>query len=302
MPPLFWTGKLSWPMAVMVNTNNLLAGVIGRARNIVAMKTRMKLGYEGAFSDHVLHYDEVGWELQMRAARAHLEGTDVRGKSVLDVGCGTGVLSIHALEKGAAKTVCGDISPRMLETAGRRAAERGYGPKRMSLQELDAGALPFPDETFDVVLTAMTWGLLPDQPKALSEMVRVCRKGGLVGIGAHGPEHYWEAIDASLRKVTKRYVLGYRLEFWPITEQTLERQMTRAGLNDIRLRHVLWRNDFSEGGKAFEFFASISASWWYSSFPKGQIEPCVARTRRFFVEKPVTRITDDVIFGYGIKK
>jgi len=55
----------------------------------------------------------------------------------------------------------------------------------------------------------MTLGLLPNQEKAVAEMARVTRPNGLVSVGAHGPEHYWEAIDACFRAITKRYVFGY---------------------------------------------------------------------------------------------
>lgn len=52
----------------------------------------------------------------------------------------------------------------------------------------------------------MTFGLLPHQKEAVEEMVKVTKPGGLVCVGTHGPEHCWEAIDASFRYVTNEII------------------------------------------------------------------------------------------------
>ncbi len=49
-------------MKLMVNTNNLLAWILGNTRKTAAMKQRMKMGYEGQVSDSVSKYDEVGMQ------------------------------------------------------------------------------------------------------------------------------------------------------------------------------------------------------------------------------------------------
>ena len=301
MPKLFWTGKLSLPMAVLVNTNNLLAGLLGHNSKPREMTQRVKSAYNGVFSEHVKHYDELGLKYQLKAAASQLDEMDLKGKTVLDVGCGTGAIAFQALERGASRATCGDISTLMLEHAASRAASLSYGPERVSFQELDAQSLPYPDESFDVVLTGMTLGLVPDQRKAVSEMVRVCRRGGLVGVGAHGPEHYWEAVDACFRKVPKRYVLGYRLEFWPQSEKAVRRMMAGVGLQNLSFKRVVWRNQFPSGGDAFDFFAAISASFWFAKFPPAAIARTVDRTRRYFENRKIVQVTDDVIFGYGQK-
>jgi len=90
MPKLFWTGKLTVPMAVLVNSNNLLAGIVGNLGNSGEMTQRVKLGYDGAFSEHVKRYDDLGLKYQLKAAAAQLDEMDLKGKTVLDVGCGRG--------------------------------------------------------------------------------------------------------------------------------------------------------------------------------------------------------------------
>ena len=98
--------------------------------------------------------------------------------------------------------------------------------------------MPYKDGSFDAVISGMTFGTLPNQKLALNEMIRVVKSGGLVCIGAHGPEHYWEAIDASFRSITKRYILGYRLEWWPRTEGFIRGLLERFVVLNIQISRL----------------------------------------------------------------
>ena len=119
MPTVFWTGKLSLSMKLMVNISNALAWISGNARDTAAMKQRMKLGYEGACTEHVTRYDDLGLEHYTKIARELLKRVDLRGKEVLDVGCGTGILSFLALEQGAVK-VFGGVHAGPVSNKGNR--------------------------------------------------------------------------------------------------------------------------------------------------------------------------------------
>lgn len=301
MPKLFWTGKLSLPVKLMVNANNILAWFTGNARDTAAMKNRVKQGYDGAFSEHVHRYDELGAEFQTKAATAQLEGVDLQGKVVLDVGCGTGIISLLALQKGAAKVICGDISNYMLEVARAKADSQGYGADCIDFRQLDAESLPFEDASFDFVMTGKTLGLLPDQKKAVTEMVRVLRPGGLLSVGAHGPEYCWEACDAIFRVINKRYVFGYRLEFWPRKEEDIRLLLAEADLIDIRTRRFTWRYTFKTGSEAYDCFSAGSSTWWYAKFPPNERDEETRRTRDYFERKKVMTLTDDLILAYGRK-
>jgi ubiquinone/menaquinone biosynthesis C-methylase UbiE len=301
VPQVLWGGKLSPSMKIVANVSNILAWVTGNGRNTAAMKRRVKMGYDGAFTNHVLRYDELGLKMQMKAAKAQLEDLDLKGKEVLDVGAGTGALSFLALEMGAAKVVCGDISSNMLDQCRKKAADKGLKGESIDFRLLDAESLPFPDNSFDVTMTGMTLGLIPDQAKAISEMARVTRGGGTVAVGGHGPEHYWEAADTIFRSINKRYVLGYRLEFWPRTEKEIRNMMAISGLSDIRTGRMIWHNIFPTGGEAFDFFASISSSWWYARFPENKRQGDSLKVRNYFVKKNKNQVTDDVILAYGRK-
>jgi len=301
MATLFWTGKLSPPMKWLINGSNLIAWVTGNARDVGAMKTRVKDGYDGKFTEHVTKYDELGLNLQIRSARAQIDELDLQGKRVLDVGAGTGASSFLMLERGAAKVVCGDISQYMLDQCRQKAKEKGYGEDRIEFQLLDAESLPFEDNSFDIVITGMTLGLIPNQLKAVSEMTRVVKRGGIVSVGAHGPEHYWEAIDGYFRAITKRYVIGYRLEWWPTSERTVINMASRAGLINISTQRTIWRNNFPSGSDAYDFFAAISSAFWYAKFPPEKRRADIQKVRKYFEKKQISQITDDVIIVNGRK-
>lgn len=298
MSQFFWSGKLTLPMKLLVEVNNLLSVLTGSLRDYDGMKERVKSGYEGEYTDHIHRYDELGYHLQTKSARIQLEDIRLDDMQVLDIGCGTGALSLTAFEKGAKEVICGDISSFMLKEAKRKVIPIGVN---YTFCQLDAEGLPYKDGSFDAVISGMTFGTLPKQKLAISEMVRVAKPGGLVCIGAHGPEHYWEAIDATLRCINKRYVLGYRFEWWPRTEKYIRGLLRESSLLDIRSKRVVWQNKFENGGAAYDFFAAISSSWWYAKFPPQERIKDSIRTRNYFGRKNITIVSDDIVVAYGYK-
>lgn len=298
MPSLFWTGKLTVPMKLLIEANNLLSLFTGSFSDHAGMKDRVKRGYEGEFSNHVYDYDVLGFHLQDRSARIQLEDFSFRGNKVLDVGCGTGALGYAAVDQGAESVICGDISYLMLAAVTAKDA-----PSVVKLKncQLDAERLPFRDNAFDSVISGMTFGTLPDQELVVDEMIRVAKPGGLICVGAHGPEHYWEAIDATLRCINKRYVLGYRFEWWPRTEEYVRALLDRSKLESVQSKRIVWRNKFNDGGAAYDFFAAISSSWWYAKFPAHERERDSRRTRAYFMQRNIDVVTDDIVVAYGYK-
>ena len=104
--------------------------------------------------------------------------------SVLDVACGTGVVAITAARTGA--RVRGmDLSPVLLADARRNAA---LIDSDIEFLEGDAEALPYPDATFDVVLSQFGHMFAPRPEVAISEMLRVLKKGGRIAFSTWPPE------------------------------------------------------------------------------------------------------------------
>lgn len=101
---------------------------------------------------------------------------------VLDIGCGTGTLSILCAEKGAAVTGF-DISPKMLDIARRKIQERNL-TDRVQLKEMGAIEMDkvFDNEEFDKIVSTLVFSeLYPDEQKyVLAEAYRVLKCGGLI--------------------------------------------------------------------------------------------------------------------------
>jgi SAM-dependent methyltransferase len=98
------------------------------------------------------------------------------GESVLDVGCGTGELTLAIAAVGPAVDVSG-VDP---SSAYVRAAQPRVPAERVRFLAGDAQALQFSDATFDRTLSMLALNFVPDRQAALREMVRVTRRGGIV--------------------------------------------------------------------------------------------------------------------------
>lgn len=97
----------------------------------------------------------------------------VRGPRVLEIGVGTGK-NVPYYPAGMEITAI-DLSPRMLERARQRVARDGVA---VDLQLADAQALPFPDASFDTVVSTFVFCSVPDPVQGLREAHRVLRPGG----------------------------------------------------------------------------------------------------------------------------
>jgi SAM-dependent methyltransferase len=127
------------------------------------------------------------------------EAVDLRaGQRVLDVATGSGNAALAAARR-LTDVVGLDYVPALLARAERRAEAEGLA---LAVTEGDAEALPFPDASFDVVLSAVGVMFAPNQAQAARELVRVCRPGGTIGLANWTPDGF---VGEMLRLVG-RYV------------------------------------------------------------------------------------------------
>ena len=128
------------------------------------------------------------------------EAADVRATHrVLDVAAGSGNATLAAARRFASVTST-DYVPALLERGRRRADAEGFG--NVTFEVADAEALPYPDASFDVVLSTFGVMFAPDHPRAASELMRVCKPGGRIGLANWTPAGFL----GQLLRLVARYV------------------------------------------------------------------------------------------------
>lgn len=112
----------------------------------------------------------------------------IRDKQVLEIAAGPGLLAKH-VAYAAKEMTATDYSEGMIKQA-----KKGRCPSNLHFETADAAALPYDDNSFDVVLIANALHIMPDPEKALSEIRRVLRDHGLL-IAPNFVEHRGTAIS-----------------------------------------------------------------------------------------------------------
>jgi len=148
--------------------------------DLKALKTRQQAAWSSG------DYAVIGTTLQI-VGEELCEALDVRsGQKVLDVAAGNGNASLAAARRWC-EVVATDYVPALLERARERAAADRLD---MQFREADAEALPFPDNSFDVVVSVFGVMFTPDQDRAAAELTRVCKRGGKIGLANWTPDGF----------------------------------------------------------------------------------------------------------------
>jgi SAM-dependent methyltransferase len=160
------------------------------AIDLKAVKTRQ----QGAWSAG--DYAIVGTTLQI-VGEALCEALDVRsGQKVLDVAAGNGNASLAAARRWC-DVVSTDYVPALLERGRERAAAERLD---IAFRDADAEALPFADASFDIVVSTFGVMFTPDQDRAAAELVRVCRRGGKIGLANWTPDGFIGQVFKTIGK------------------------------------------------------------------------------------------------------
>ena len=153
---------------------------IASAPDLAAIKQRQQTTWASG------DYHMIGTQILIVSERL-IEALDVHStERVLDVATGSGNAALAAARRGC--SVIGiDYVPALLDRARQRAEAEGVV---VDFQQGDAEALAFEDASFDVVSSVFGAMFAPDQDRTASELVRVCRPGGRIGLVAHTPDGF----------------------------------------------------------------------------------------------------------------
>ena len=182
-------------------------------------------------------YHMIGTQILL-ASEQLFEAVDVHSTDrVLDVATGSGNAALAAARRSC-EVVGIDYVPSLLERARERAVAEGV---QAQFQDGDAEAIPFEDDSFDVVTSVFGAMFAPNQEAAASELARVTRPGGKIGLVTHTPEGY----IGNLFKVIGKHVpppAGLRSPILWGTEERL-RELFGDAIAELRLekRHMTFR-------------------------------------------------------------
>src|ERR687890_445041 len=152
------------------------------------------------------------------------------GERVLEVGVGTGInLSLYPREADITGI---DFSSSMLEKARERAARPDASPVR--LLQMDAAALRFADDSFDIVYAPYLISVVPDPVKVAQEMRRVCRPGGRIIFLNHflSPNAFLSRIERLISPATIH--IGFK------SDLDLPAFLAQADLKPVSIEKVNW--------------------------------------------------------------
>ncbi|MDH3229455.1 MAG: methyltransferase domain-containing protein [Alphaproteobacteria bacterium] len=108
-----------------------------------------------------------------------LEGTDLAGRDVMDIGCGIGGIDVILVRDYGAATVTGlDVEEPLVRRARDRAARAGLAD-RITIRLVEPGPFPCPDASFDVVFSKDSMIHIADKQALFAEVLRVLRPGGV---------------------------------------------------------------------------------------------------------------------------
>ena len=179
-------------------------------------------------------YSVIGTSLQISGEMLCEAADVVAGERVLDVATGNGNAALAAARRGADVTATDYVVP-LLERAHARANAENL---TIDLREADAEALPFAAASFDVVLSTFGVMFAPRQELAASELLRVCRPGGRIGLASWTPDSF----VGQMFRVVSRYAAppaGIRSPFeWGSESRLQELFGERAALVGHRREFV----------------------------------------------------------------
>ena len=165
-----------------------------------------------------------------------VEGLDLSGRTILDIGSGLGGPAIAlAANHDAGKIVSIDIQVEQVERSRQLAAKRGASD-RIIFQLVEPGPFPFADASFDVVFSICVFVQIPNKPSLFADIFRVLRPGGTLTA-----RDWLRGDDGPLSTEMSTFMEGAGLTYnWSTPDETRD-ALKQAGFTDIVIRdRRLW--------------------------------------------------------------
>ena len=157
-----------------------------------------------------------------------IRGLDVKGKRILDIGCGLGGPAFYLAGKYGAHVTGIDLERHLVERARRRASESGL-EHQVEFLTVEPGPLDFPDNSFDVVFTSGSLTQTEDKPGILGECRRVLSPGGV--LTSYEWLSHQQVLSADMLYFFEMEGLTYHL----VTLEEFGRLLANAGFERIEL-------------------------------------------------------------------
>jgi ubiquinone/menaquinone biosynthesis C-methylase UbiE len=171
------------------------------------------------------------------------------GERILDVACGSGNGAIAAARRSWGNVVGADFVPALLERGRERAAAERL---EVEFVEGDAEDLPFADAQFDVVMSIFGAMFAADQEKVATELLRVCKPGGRIGMANWVPDSGVGQIFATTAKHAPPPPGVKPPLLWGVEEQL--RELLGEGISDLRVERRVSRQTFPSIDAWLDFF------------------------------------------------
>jgi ubiquinone/menaquinone biosynthesis C-methylase UbiE len=220
----------------------------------------VKARQQGAWSSG--DYAVVGTTLQIVGEQL-CEALDLRaGQAVLDVAAGNGNVSLAAARRWCDVTST-DYVPSHLDQARQRARGERLN---IAFRVADAEDLPFDDDTFDVVVSTFGVMFTPDQERAATELIRVCKHGGKIGLANWTPDGFIGQLFKTLGQHIKPPPGTKSPALWGTPSRIIELFGAQAASIHSEPRHFVFRYRSAEHwldvfrtfyGPLFKAFAAL---------------------------------------------
>ena len=204
----------------------------------------MEAGYmdsrkvERVYSTYAGFYDHIFGRIFHESRESAVRRLEIKpAEHILEVGVGTGIALPYYPDH--CKVVGIDLSEGMLSKAKER--QEAYQLGNVTLLQMDAGQMDFPDDCFDTVMAAYVVTAVPDYRKVMMEMIRVCKAGGRIVMLNHFSNG--NKLIATVERVISPFCkhLGFRtdLSLHKVLEGTTLQITRQEKVNPLRFWHLV---------------------------------------------------------------